>query len=223
MRVLPVWMVLVSTGPMKCYSVKRIGRSVLEAPYLSRTIHGAFASLGLFCCVWAQGVWHWCFGWVPQKSTRMQDIWSGFCWVAVLDKGCIIYGRVRGWKCISWLLFTTEPKLHSFSLNRIFTENVVCGEQQMVARQWTAKMLLSSFCDVLLLWQEKQGLLLPHVGKICLPFCGCCDVPKKGKGRQGWNLHFKYPGNTFYVFFRCEILSLTWKGNHRLCSSVLKN
>lgn len=216
-------MMLVSTGTVKCRSVRRIGKSTLEASYLGRTIHGAFASLGLFYCVWAQGVWHWCFGQVPQESTRTQDIWSGFCWIFVLDKGCIIYGCVRGWKCIFWLLFTTEPKLHSFSLNRTFAKNVICGEQQMVARQWTAKMLLSSFCDVLLLWQEKQGLLLPRVCKICLSFCSCCDGPKKGKRKRGWSLHLKSPGSNFYVFFRCEILSLTWKGNHRPCGIVLKN
>lgn len=41
---------------------------------------------------------------------------------------------------VSWLVFTIEWKLDSFSTNRIISEMVGCAEKQMVARQWTAEV-----------------------------------------------------------------------------------
>lgn len=100
---------------------------------------------------------------------------------------------------------------------------VVCDEDQMEARQWVAK--IRCFCPhfVFFFQQEKQGQLFPYAIKFGYSLVAALNFLGEERKSEAETFFFpqKSPGSHFYVFFRCGIVSVTCKGSHRLCNTVL--
>ena len=196
---------LVSIVTVKCRSFRRIGKSIFEAPYLGRRIHGClyFHVILLCCWFWTRGALRWHLGRMPRKSTSSQGKMPEVAYAGLLH--CIKAASfMDAWETGS--LFLDWFALQS----RSCTASVWTEELIKCCMWWTAdgskavnskdRMLLSSFCDVFPFRQEKQGQLFAHLHRICLFFCSCCDFPNKGKEKQGCGLGiFKSPGSNFYV------------------------